>query len=78
VADRLRARTATLRVPTASAPVGLKVSIGVAEWRPATDTIEDLLRAADQALYAAKSGGRDCVVGHGLAVEDPGVLTGVR
>ena len=78
VAERLRVRTATLRVPTATATVGLRVSIGVAQWRPATDTIEDLLRAADQALYAAKSGGRDRVAGHGIAADEPAALTGER
>ncbi len=62
VAERLRARTATLRIPTATGTVGLRISIGVTEWQPKTGSIEDLLRAADQALYAAKSGGRDRVV----------------
>ncbi len=66
VAERLRARTATLRVPIATGTIGLRVSIGVAEWQPRRGSIEDLLRAADQALYAAKSGGRDRVAGHDI------------
>ena len=36
------------------------VSLGVAEFSPG-DTRESLYRRADQALYAAKSAGRDCV-----------------
>ncbi len=69
IAERLRARTATLCVPAGTAAVGFRVSIGVAEWRPPTDTIEDLLRAADQVLYAAKSRGRDRVVGGDMDLE---------
>jgi diguanylate cyclase (GGDEF)-like protein len=36
-------------------------SVGVAEVRPATD-FQQLYRLADEALYDAKRGGRDCVV----------------
>ena len=70
VAERLRARTATLGVPTASETIGFRVSIGVAEGRGGTGPIEDLLRAADHALYAAKAGGRDRVVAAPLEAID--------
>jgi PleD family two-component response regulator len=38
------------------------VSCGVAAYGEEMGTIEDLVAAADQALYAAKGGGRDRVV----------------
>jgi diguanylate cyclase len=75
VGERLRARTATLCVPTGTALVGFRVSIGIAERRRPSDTVEDLLRAADQALYAAKSRGRDRVVGYDPDMEE-GALAG--
>ena len=39
----------------------ITVSIGVVNWQPG-DTIKTLYAKADQALYQAKSSGRDCVV----------------
>jgi diguanylate cyclase (GGDEF)-like protein len=42
--------------------VPITVSIGVAECRRLDDTPEDAFRRADEALYAAKRGGRDRVV----------------
>ena len=41
------------------------VSAGVAEQR-AADTLDDLIRRADQALYRAKDAGRDTAVGEAL------------
>ncbi|HSL56261.1 MAG TPA: diguanylate cyclase [Acidimicrobiales bacterium] len=61
LAERLRGATAELRVETAGPPVQLTVSVGVACWKP-DDTLDGLLRRADQRLYRAKAAGRDRVV----------------
>jgi diguanylate cyclase (GGDEF)-like protein len=43
-------------------PVRVSASVGVHTVVPGTvDDIEDALQVADQALYAAKAHGRDCV-----------------
>lgn len=57
-ADRLRS---TIQSHTAGDEAGLTVSIGLAEHRPG-DTLEELMRAADAGLYAAKDSGRNRVV----------------
>lgn len=62
--EQARAQCEFLRTAATSLPVDLAVtvSIGVAECRRRDDTAEDAFRRADQALYAAKRGGRDRVV----------------
>jgi two-component system, cell cycle response regulator len=42
-----------------SGPVFLTISIGIAEYTPAADTLDELLEIADNALYAAKESGRN-------------------
>jgi diguanylate cyclase (GGDEF)-like protein/PAS domain S-box-containing protein len=67
-------------------PLSASASIGVAVATPALDTVEGLLRAADNAMYAAKRAGRDryvvADVKHGTAIfvprPDPGHGTPVR
>ncbi len=62
VAERLRKHVNLSKVK-AFAQVALRVSIGLASKSPsaAGDTLNNLLARADQALYAAKQGGRDRV-----------------
>lgn len=64
VAERLRARVAGSELPWAATQPGGRVTIsaGVACLSVADHDIEMLLRRADEALYAAKQGGRNRVV----------------
>lgn len=53
------------RAGTRATSVSVTVSIGVAERMPEQRTAEEVLKAADKALYSAKSAGRNCVVAYG-------------
>ncbi|NKY40395.1 GGDEF domain-containing protein, partial [Cellulomonas septica] len=57
----VRARCARLSVPTDGEPLRLTLSAGVATLAPG-GSADDMLRAADHAMYAAKDAGRDQVV----------------
>lgn len=61
-AERMRALVEALRVPAAGGPVCFTVSLGVCVLGPTHANWEALLRDADQAMYRAKSGGRNRVV----------------
>jgi len=69
LAENLRRRIAGLRFETANGPLTLTCSFGVSECK-AADTIDDLLKRADIALYAAKTSGRNRV-----ATADAGIAT---
>jgi diguanylate cyclase (GGDEF)-like protein len=60
-ADRLRHEVSATALKCDSFSIYTSVSIGIAEFRPGEDVAE-LLRRADQALYVAKSSGRDRVM----------------
>jgi diguanylate cyclase (GGDEF)-like protein len=60
VAERLRTDIAALEVKAAGHAVKFSCSFGVDEWEFG-DTIDDLLRRADLALYQAKAAGRNRV-----------------
>ena len=63
VAERLRSRIAQQSVDIGGGQrVPITVSIGVSLKRDLEDEIEDLLRRADDAMYAAKRTGRNRVV----------------
>jgi diguanylate cyclase (GGDEF)-like protein len=62
VAERIRHAFAAVTVPVKGGAMGTTVSIGVAELLPAGESLEQALRRADHALYAAKHAGRDRVV----------------
>jgi len=59
-AERLRRNTERIRFPEFDPDFRLTVSVGVAQHRRG-ETIEDTVRRADEALYRAKSGGRNRV-----------------
>ena len=61
--DEARLQCEFVRQAVSLLPIGLpiSVSIGVAEFRRHDDTTEGVFRRADEALYAAKRGGRDRV-----------------
>ena len=61
LAERLRAAIAALKLSTVNGPLTLTCSFGVSEHKPG-ESIDDLLKRADVALYAAKTGGRNRVV----------------
>jgi diguanylate cyclase (GGDEF)-like protein/PAS domain S-box-containing protein len=61
VAERVRRAVSASPMPSAAGPLPLTASLGVAELRPEDRGVEDVLRRADRALYAAKAGGRDRV-----------------
>ncbi len=68
--DQVRPRIEQLRSEIRQIDLGyeggelppLSVSIGVAQWPDHTASMEELIRNADRGLYAAKAGGRDCIV----------------
>jgi two-component system cell cycle response regulator len=64
VAERIRAEIAQTPFPIGKDGKTLEVtiSIGVSSLRRASDTVEDLMKRADVALYEAKTGGRNRVV----------------
>jgi diguanylate cyclase (GGDEF)-like protein len=60
-ADAMRQRLEATPFEVDGAKVRVTVSIGVAEAAPPTDSIGDLMKRADQALYQAKRDGRNRV-----------------
>ena len=60
-AERLRAGVQDLRIQVGSENIRLSCSFGVSTWIDG-DSVEALIKRADVALYAAKSGGRNRVV----------------
>lgn len=65
LAERLCERVRHLSLSSDAGRIALTVSVGVADWAGPQDSLAALLRRADDALYAAKHGGRDRV-GSGL------------
>jgi two-component system cell cycle response regulator len=64
IAERIRLHVAgsPFRVPTVSEPLTVTISIGVAATAGEGDGAEALLKRADEAVYAAKAGGRNMVI----------------
>jgi diguanylate cyclase (GGDEF)-like protein len=65
VAERIRTQIEAMAIPTASGPIRTTVSAGIA-YSTGTESIRSLLMRADEALYEAKSAGRNRVQTHDL------------
>jgi diguanylate cyclase (GGDEF)-like protein/PAS domain S-box-containing protein len=64
LAERIHVSLAAMHLDTENGPLRLTISIGLAQLDHDTsqpDTVEYLLHRADQALYAAKQAGRNCI-----------------
>jgi diguanylate cyclase (GGDEF)-like protein len=66
-AERLRLKFAELRLATLGKGVRFTCSFGVSEWRDG-ESIDELLKRADVALYSAKNTGRNRVVADDAAL----------
>jgi len=66
-AERFRQRIAdsAFSMPPEDRLVSVTVSVGIAGYRDG-DTVDDVIRRADLAMYAAKSSGRNRVVDYDL------------
>lgn len=64
VAERIRLAMHDTDKRTRSDAVKVTLSLGVTEVGPTTATFDDILKSADDALYAAKRSGRDQVARH--------------
>lgn len=61
VAERIRHTMHEREIESHGRRFKVTLSLGITEVGPNADTFDDVLKVADQALYAAKNGGRDRV-----------------
>ena len=71
-AEDLRAALEAARVEYGETQIGVTGSFGVASGFPASS--ESMIRAADEALYDAKSRGRNCIVARELDVSEDSAI----
>ncbi len=73
LAERIRRMVETCEITCSNANISATISSGVT-WLEGDETVQDLFNKADKALYAAKSGGRNCVR-HTLTEKDYDIAT---
>ncbi|MDF2959888.1 MAG: serine/threonine protein kinase [Paenibacillus sp.] len=61
LAEQIREGIRELSFPTSRGTLYVTASLGIAYRTEQADTLEKVLKAADNALYEAKAGGRNCV-----------------
>ncbi len=61
-AERIRVAIAATEMQTGETPLQVTISLGVADRQPWMTSPNELFKAADEALYAAKEAGRDRVM----------------
>jgi diguanylate cyclase (GGDEF)-like protein len=61
LAERLRMEMAALQIGVKNGTVTLTCSFGVSQWQPG-ENVDQVLKRADMALYAAKANGRNRVI----------------
>jgi diguanylate cyclase (GGDEF)-like protein len=59
--ERLRRAVAALSVRYGGQNIAVRVSVGIAAWHSGLADQDELTSQVDQALYAAKAGGRNCL-----------------
>ena len=69
LAERLRLALHENAIETTEGPLPMTASIGVATLERGVENLDALIDRADQALYAAKSAGRNCVCVYGRATD---------
>jgi diguanylate cyclase (GGDEF)-like protein len=69
VAERLRSHVCRRGIQTPAGALSITVSVGIATSAGGFLRVDDLILAADKALYRAKHAGRNCVAGP-LTLED--------
>lgn len=62
VAERLRAAVVASPIEHAEGDIELSISVGVTEYRLWQESMVDGIQRADEAMYLAKTAGRNCVV----------------
>ena len=61
IAENTLKTVSKLRIATGGEPWVGSISIGVAYYKSEMQSFEDLIKAADHAVYAAKKAGKNCV-----------------
>jgi diguanylate cyclase (GGDEF)-like protein/PAS domain S-box-containing protein len=64
LAERIRESVERIRVPTLQGEASVTISAGIVEIKlddAQGETVEEMIRRADQTMYAAKQAGRNCV-----------------